>query len=59
MIHRSADDRQAERDVHARVEGQHLERNVSLVVVGGSDPCEYSLIPEQDRYTFDEYGRFA
>ena len=40
MIGRRADDRQAERDVYAGVEGEHLQRAESLVVIHGHDRIE-------------------
>ncbi len=49
VIHRRADNRQTERDVHAGVERQHLERNVSLVVIKRDDGVEFFALPGRER----------
>ena len=43
VIHGGSDDRQAEGYVHGAVEGDGLDRNVSLVVVHADDPVEVAL----------------
>ena len=44
VIDRAAVDRQAQRDVHRRVEGDELDRDVALVVVLRDDQVEGALV---------------
>ena len=43
MIHGGSDDRKAEGHVHGAVEGDGLDRDVSLVVIHADDPVEIAL----------------
>ena len=43
MIDRTAVDRQPDRDVHGRVEGHELDRDMALVMVLGDDQIEAIL----------------
>ena len=50
MIDARADDRQAQRNVHPRIEGEHLERNMPLVVVHAHNGIVLTqLLADEDR----------
>ena len=48
MVDRGSDDGQADGHVHSGVQAEHLDRDVTLVVVGGDDEIEFAFRTAQE-----------